>query len=225
MDRLKLFWNDLGTTALVSHRGNLCARRIGLSFSICRMCSVAGPDKAKYRSGVKTININFKAAVFAVVPLALAACAGTQLGETRGLATTGSAFDTALYEGYVGLSEKEYKIGNYTSSDAFAWKAQSAAAGETVLPWTPNDDTGHPPGTVPAADLSEMLKGREDLLQAFTDGGRNVAAQDAAAAQTNYDCWVEEQSYLVTGPNPISRLKPLHAATISLPRSRVFRMP
>jgi len=96
--------------------------------------------------------------------------------------TTGSAFDTALYEGYVGLSEKEYKIGNYTSSDAFAWKAQSAAAGETVLPWTPNDDTGHPPGTVPAADLSEMLKGREDLLQAFTDGGRNVAAQDAAAA-------------------------------------------
>jgi hypothetical protein len=65
-----------------------------------------------------------------------------------------------------------------------------------VLPWKPNDDTGHPPGTVPAADLSEMLKGREDLLQAFTDGGRNVAAQDAAAAQTNYDCWVEEQSYV-----------------------------
>ncbi len=80
MDRLKLFWNELGTTALVSHRGNLCARRIGLSFSICRMCSVAGPDKAKYRSGVKTMNTNFKAAVFAVVPFALAACAGTQLG-------------------------------------------------------------------------------------------------------------------------------------------------
>lgn len=140
--------------------------------------------------------INFKAAVIAVVPLALAACAGTQLGETRGLATTGSEFDSALYSGYVDRSAFEYGIGNYSSSDAFAVKAQSAATGETVLPWTPNDGAAHPPGLVPDSDLSDMLKGREDLLQAFTDGGRTAAPKDAATAQVHYDCWVEEQSYI-----------------------------
>lgn len=142
------------------------------------------------------MKINLKAAVIAVVPLALAACAGTELGETRGMATTGSAFDTALYEGYVARSEHEYGYGNYSSSDAFALKAQAAAAGETVLPWTPNDSSSHPPGMVPESDLSAMLKGREDLLQAFSDGGRDVAALDAATAQVHYDCWIEEQSYI-----------------------------
>ncbi|MBO6783565.1 MAG: OmpA family protein [Alphaproteobacteria bacterium] len=142
------------------------------------------------------MKLNIKSAMFALVPLALAACAGTELGETRGMQVSGSAFDKALFEGYIDRSQFEYGIGNYSSSDAFALKARAAANGETVLPWTPNDPNSHPPGTVPEDELASMLDGREKLLAAFADGARDRFPADAASAQVHYDCWIEEQSYM-----------------------------
>lgn len=141
------------------------------------------------------MKLNMKAAVVAAVPLLLAACAGTELAETRGLPQSGNAFDQALYAGYLGLAQKEYGIGNYSSSDAFALKAQAAAAGETVAPFVPNDEAAHPPGLVPEDELFGMTSGREKMLAAFADGATTRLAADAATAQVNYDCWVEEQSY------------------------------
>lgn len=142
------------------------------------------------------MKLNMKAAVVAAVPLFLAACAGTELGETRGLTQSGNAFDRALYEGYLDRSQHEYGYGNYSSSDAFALKAQAAAAGNPVAPFTPNDAESHPPGTVPDSDLPAMMAGREDMLQAFAAGSTSRLPVDSAAAQVNYDCWVEEQSYI-----------------------------
>jgi len=142
------------------------------------------------------MKLNMKAAVVAAIPLLLTACAGTELAETRGLPQSGNAFDQALYAGYLGLAQKEYGIGNYSSSDAFARKAQAAAAGEAVTPFVPNDEGFHPPGLVPEDDLFGMTSGREKMLAAFSDGATTRLAADAATAQVNYDCWVEEQSYI-----------------------------
>lgn len=127
--------------------------------------------------------------------LALSACVGTELEDTVGMTPSGDAFDTALYQGYVAQSQHEYGYGGYTSSDVFAQKAQMAAKGETVLPFTPNDEGNYPPGVVPDNELGAMRDGRAALMAAMNAGARTVAPRDAATAQVSYDCWVEEQSY------------------------------
>lgn len=142
------------------------------------------------------MKLNMKAAIVAAIPLLLTACAGIELGETRGLPQTGNAFDQALYAGYLARAEHEYGYGNYSSSDAFALKAQAAAAGNSVAPFVPNDEGSHPPGLVPEGELFAMTSGREKLMQAFADGATNRLPADAATAQVSYDCWVEEQSYI-----------------------------
>ena len=141
------------------------------------------------------MKMKMKSALFALVPLVLAACAGTELGETRGMQASGSSFDKALYEGYLGRSQFEYGIGNYSSSDAFAIKARAAANGESVAPWMPNDPNAHPPGTVPEDELAAMTDGRAKLMAALADGAGERFPAEAASAQVHYDCWIEEQSY------------------------------
>lgn len=142
------------------------------------------------------MKLNLKSAVFAVVPLALAACNGLELGETQGMQPGGSAFDKALFEGYVARAQHEYGYGNYTSSDAFALKAQAAAAGDTPAPWAPNSPNEHPPGLVPDAELGAMTDGRGKLMAALGDGAGDRLPADAATAQVMYDCWIEEESYI-----------------------------
>ncbi len=142
------------------------------------------------------MKINMKSALVALVPLVLAACAGTELGETKGMQPTGSAFTKALFEGYIDRSQHEYGYGNYSSSDAFAIKARMAANGEVPAPWTPNDPNAHPPGTVPADELDSMLDGRQQLVAALADGAGDRLPAEAATAQVHYDCWIEEQSYI-----------------------------
>lgn len=132
--------------------------------------------------------------IAAVMPLALAACGG-QIERSRGLQTTGNAFDTALYQGYMSRAEHEYGYGHYQSSDAFAVKARAAASGQTVEPFTPNDDA-YPAGLVPDSDLFAMRSGRQALVDVLAATARTKAPRAAAAALVNFDCWVEEQSYI-----------------------------
>lgn len=142
------------------------------------------------------MKMKMKSALFALVPLTLAACAGTELGETRGMQVSNNPFDKALYEGYLARSQFEYGIGNYSSSDAFALKAQAAANGGNVQPWRPNDPNSHPPGTVPEDELASMLDGRDQFTAALADGAAARLPEVAARAQVHYDCWIEEQSYI-----------------------------
>ena len=137
-------------------------------------------------------NIGFTIA--AVIPFALVACGG-EIERSRGAQPTGSAFDTALYQGYMSRAEHEYGYGHYQSSDAFAVKARGAASGQTVEPFTPNDDA-YPSGRVPDSDFFAMTTGRRDLLDVLAASATTKAPLDAADAQVSFDCWVEEQSYL-----------------------------
>lgn len=140
------------------------------------------------------MSINIKFTIAALMPIALAAC-GSGIDGARNAQPTGSAFDTALYQGYLGRAEHEFGYGHYQSSDAFAVKARNAATGQAVEPFTPNDDA-YPSGRVPDSELGAMTTGRQALLDVLAASARTKAPQAAATAQVNFDCWVEEQSYI-----------------------------
>jgi OOP family OmpA-OmpF porin len=123
----------------------------------------------------------------------LASCAGTQLEETRNLDPQGGAFNAALYEGYVDRSQHEYDYGDYETSDAFALRAQQAAAGQMVQPLPLDggefavDDPATQDGKMPA-----LRQARADLMEVLNRTARNKAPDAAAEAQVAFDCWVEE---------------------------------
>ena len=123
----------------------------------------------------------------------LASCAGTQLEDTRNLNPQGGAFNAALYEGYVERSQHEYDYGDYETSDAFARRAQQAAAGQTVQPLPVDggefvvDEPSMQDGKLPA-----IREARNDLTAVLRQNARTKAPQAAAEAQVAYDCWVEE---------------------------------
>jgi outer membrane protein OmpA-like peptidoglycan-associated protein len=123
----------------------------------------------------------------------LASCAGTQLEDTRNLNPQGGAFNAALYEGYVERSQHEYDYGDYETSDAFARRAQQAAAGQTVQPLPVDggefvvDDPSMQESKLPA-----IREARKNLTAVLRQTARTKAPQAAAEAQVAYDCWVEE---------------------------------
>jgi OOP family OmpA-OmpF porin len=123
----------------------------------------------------------------------LASCAGTQLEDTRNLDPQGSAFNAALYNGYVERSQHEYDYGDYETSDQFARRAQQAAAGQTVqpLPVDGGELTVDEP-SMQDSKLPALREARNDLTAVLRQSARSKAPEAAAEAQVAYDCWVEE---------------------------------
>jgi len=134
-----------------------------------------------------------------VFSLFLASCASSPLDDLDSTRPTGSAFNQALfkdYQGlahaysgtsedsggffsspleYMGLSSSDRKGGNEMLAEAFAAKALLAAQDREVVP---------EPASSPAAE--KMLS---RLVQAV-GAGRDKFPEDAARAQSDYDCWM-----------------------------------
>ena len=114
--------------------------------------------------------------------------------EVGAMATEGSAFDTALHKAYVARAGIETKEGDFSNANRFLDKATAAAKGQKVLPEDPTSWPG------PGGSIAELEAARIRLLKALIVGGRDLAPDDAASAQVNYDCWVEEVGEM-HGPN------------------------
>ncbi len=117
----------------------------------------------------------------------LGGCVGMELGSARGLDLAGSQFDSALYTGYLQLSQSEFDEGDYWDSDAFAVRAKTAAAGGTVGP-----------EEIDARKLPSDLEGtlssaRDRLVAALQSGASAKLPGKAAHAQVMFDCWMQEQ--------------------------------
>ena len=135
-----------------------------------------------------------------VFSLFMASCSSTPLDDLDSTKPTGSAFNQALFKDYqalahaysgtasedsggffsspleyMGLSSPEKKGGNDRLAEAFAAKALLAAQDREVVP---------EPASNPEA---EKLLSR--LAQAV-GAGRDKFPEDAARAQTDYDCWM-----------------------------------
>jgi len=127
-----------------------------------------------------------KVVITCLAAVALSAC-GTELQKAEKVSPPGSGYDSSLYEGYLGLSKAEYGEGDYKSSDLFALRAVSAAAGkdggpESLEKWP-----------LPADKAGELGSARSRLIAALGEGAAQKMPGQAAAAQVNFDCWLQEQ--------------------------------
>ncbi len=127
-----------------------------------------------------------KVVITCLAAVALSAC-GTELQKAEKVSASGSAYDSSLYEGYLGLSKAEYGEGDYKSSDMFALRAVSAATGkdggpESLEKWP-----------LPADKAGELGSARSRLIAALGEGAAQKMPGQAAAAQVNFDCWLQEQ--------------------------------
>ena len=136
--------------------------------------------------------------------LALSACGGMELERTSGMTPTGSEFDKALFSDYMTLSHQEYNEGDYRNSDLYAMRARSAGAGTMV---EPEEISAR---TIPANETQELSSARGRLVTALNGGARARDPREAASAQANFECWMEEAE---------ENIQPQHLAEC---RSRFF---
>jgi OOP family OmpA-OmpF porin len=127
-----------------------------------------------------------KFVVACLAGVALSAC-GTQLQKAEKASPPGSGYDSSLYEGYLGLSKSEYGEGDYKSSDVFAMRAVSAAEGKDSGPEALDK------WPLPADKADELSSARSRLIAALGEGAAQKMPGQAAAAQVNFDCWLQEQ--------------------------------
>ncbi|NQW01443.1 MAG: OmpA family protein [Rhodospirillales bacterium] len=138
--------------------------------------------------------------VLAVASL-LGACAGQapdlNVAEVRGLPQMGDAFHQALHNDYVDLAETEIEEAHRGAADYYNTKARMAAANGNVLP-TRMDER-----KIPVANVRELSDARTTLMRVLGAGGALRATEATSRAQTQFDCWMEEQEENFQ-PNDIS---------------------
>jgi OOP family OmpA-OmpF porin len=117
----------------------------------------------------------------------LGGCAGFGLEEAKKTTPSGSEFNSALFEGYLELSETEYREGDYADSDVFAGRAIQAAANASFGP----EEVGQ--RRIPDAKVSELVSARDRLVKALDVGAVREKPRVAARAQVMFDCWMQEQ--------------------------------
>ncbi len=115
----------------------------------------------------------------------------TRTEDQAALDATGStAFNMALNEGYIELSDDRSDAWtepnwDFNDGELFKWKARSAARNVNVLAENSKDRD------LSDAQRAEFDAAAERMHRAFERGGRFEAPKDAATAQVKYDCWME----------------------------------
>jgi OmpA-OmpF porin, OOP family len=97
------------------------------------------------------------------------------------------AFDAALQQEYNTVAQREYDEADWEHAGLFGRKAAAAGNGESVMPENPAD------WMLPADKETVFTEARDSLMAALDGGGREMAPKEAAIAQANYDCWIQEQ--------------------------------
>ena len=123
----------------------------------------------------------------AATAIVLAGCGGMELQRAEGLKASGSEFSKNLYTGYLGMSKLEWNEGDYRDSDVFAMRASSAAGGK---PGQPENIANR---ELPKDKSGQLSDARARLMAALSAGARDKAPIQAANAQVNFDCWMQEQ--------------------------------
>jgi outer membrane protein OmpA-like peptidoglycan-associated protein len=132
------------------------------------------------------LNLKTTAAIAATAVL-LAGCAGMELQKSEGLSPTGSEFSKNLYSGYLEQAKYEFTEGDYKDADSFAIRARNAAENK---PGQPEDMSAR---KLPAEKTGELTEARARLMAVLAAGAADKAPIQAANAQVNFDCWMQEQ--------------------------------
>lgn len=100
----------------------------------------------------------------------------------------GSEFTRHLAESYKAHTNYEwYEMRDYKDGNIYARKAIKAADGENVLPDHPKQRD------LPKHTEAEINKGHDSLMSRLNSGMRDKMPYETAVAQTNFDCWMEQQ--------------------------------
>ena len=103
------------------------------------------------------------------------------------------AFNAALQQEYITLSEAELDEYDFEHAETFALKALAAGNGESVPPEDPSD------WGLTREQASNFYGRRAQLLLALDNAGRMKAPGDAARAQAMFDCWIQEEEFFNEG--------------------------
>lgn len=128
-------------------------------------------------------------AVMTAAVVALAGCADRPMNQLGNVSASGSGFDSALAQEYMGLSNVEKQVGDNRDADTYAKRAMDAAAGNPTEPDSPE----YREPIFPDEYKPELMSERQRLMSALDRTGRQKAPADAARAQAMYDCWVEQR--------------------------------
>ncbi|WP_299399217.1 OmpA family protein [Pelagibius sp.] len=126
---------------------------------------------------------------FGVLTIAVSGCvAGYNVDRMRTAEATGTPFTTALTAEYRDLTEFEAdEMVDWHSADLYARKGLMAAEGSEVQPEAVGD------WRIPESMVPEFSDGRARLVSLLDASARTKAPEDAAIAQTRFDCWLEQQ--------------------------------
>lgn len=135
------------------------------------------------------MNILKRTMIVALPAALLAACTGAKVDQLQETTITGTDFNSYLARDYRDLAVfEEDKM--YDTIDAQKWaeKGLMAASGKTPAPTEPKDwDIGDD------AKMKELQAARAKLMAGLAGGGRDKFPKVGARAQTQYDCWVEQE--------------------------------
>ncbi len=127
-----------------------------------------------------------KVVVTVVAAVVLVGC-GTKLKKAEEVDPPSGTYESSLYEGYLGQSKSEFGEGDYRSSDLWAVRAISAAEGNDTGPETLDR------WRLPEDKAAEFSSARSRLIAALGEGAAQKMPREAATAQVNFDCWLQEQ--------------------------------
>lgn len=121
--------------------------------------------------------------------LILAACASEAPTDPNAgkVATKYPALNAQLAPMYAKLAADEAEEGDDADAAHYRAKSADAAAGFEVLPDTVASCS------LDAANVSELSEARVRLMQKYTEGYAESQPADLATAQTQWDCWIQEQ--------------------------------
>ncbi len=129
-------------------------------------------------------------AILVIAAVTLTGCASRPMNQLASMQPNAAASDNALAQDYAALS-KAYKFqGDHRDADTYAQRATAAAGGQ---PPGPDQVELRRPFLIDKY-VSELSDARQRLVSALDKTGRTKAPEDAARAQTSYDCWVEQAS-------------------------------
>lgn len=132
--------------------------------------------------------LRFAAAV-AVPPMLLMACTSSHVPPMNAINMAGDDFDNRLARDYRVLANYEAdEMYDFKDANLYADKATASAGGRAPAP----DDlsTRRIEG---AQNVTELQTARGRLMQGLAAGAAQKSPYNAASAQSNFDCWAEQQ--------------------------------
>lgn len=111
------------------------------------------------------------------------------VGDVRALTQHGNQFQQNLHREYVDLAQKQLTDESDTYSMVYYnHRARQSAAGYSVAPTMMTERD------VPAEYVNDLTDARASLMRMLDAGGPSKAPVLSAHAQSQFDCWMEEQA-------------------------------